>query len=442
MRGAVHGAAGCARSPRSIGCAREAGDYVRPEVIHESGRVPRHRRHPARRRAGAAASRSPRTPSCGSRPAPSAARTCTWCAARCPGMKPGTILGHEGVGVVEELGADVRNLSAGDRVVIPSTIACGSCVVLPRRLLRAVRRRQPQRPARGHRLLRRPGGRGPVPRPAGRVGARPVRPRRPGEAARRGHATSRRSCSRTSSRPATSAPSWPRSSPATRWRCSAAGRWGSSRSSEREAARARAACSRSTDRVAARDGAGPGRRDHRLRQEDPVEAIRELTGGIGVDRAIDAVGVDAERARIAGRRRSSSRGQREAVRAEVDADRARAEPGRATTGCPATRRRRRCTGRSRRSPRRARCDHRRLPADASSTFPIGKAMNKNLTLNMGNCNHRTYIPQLLELVRTGAVDPTQILTHAGRSRRHRRLPRLRRPPPSWIKVELSPARAA
>jgi threonine dehydrogenase-like Zn-dependent dehydrogenase len=43
------------------------------------------------------------------------------------GMKPDTILGHEGVGIVEELGADVRNLSVGDRVVIGSTIACGAC---------------------------------------------------------------------------------------------------------------------------------------------------------------------------------------------------------------------------------------------------------------------------------------------------------------------------
>src|SRR5215468_5182572 len=44
-----------------------------------------------------------------------------------PGMKPGTILGHEGVGIVEEVGRDVRNFSPGDRVVIPSTIACGNC---------------------------------------------------------------------------------------------------------------------------------------------------------------------------------------------------------------------------------------------------------------------------------------------------------------------------
>src|SRR5436305_7886535 len=44
-----------------------------------------------------------------------------------PGMKRGTILGHEGVGIVEEIGKDVRNLKIGDRVVIPSTIACGTC---------------------------------------------------------------------------------------------------------------------------------------------------------------------------------------------------------------------------------------------------------------------------------------------------------------------------
>ncbi len=30
-------------------------------------------------------------------------------------------------GIVEEVGADVRNFVPGDRVVIASTIACGSC---------------------------------------------------------------------------------------------------------------------------------------------------------------------------------------------------------------------------------------------------------------------------------------------------------------------------
>jgi threonine dehydrogenase-like Zn-dependent dehydrogenase len=42
-------------------------------------------------------------------------------------MQPGTILGHEGVGIVEAVGKDVRNLRPSDRVVIPSTISCGYC---------------------------------------------------------------------------------------------------------------------------------------------------------------------------------------------------------------------------------------------------------------------------------------------------------------------------
>jgi len=33
-----------------------------------------------------------------------------------PGMQPGTILGHEAVGIVEELGKEVRNFRQGDRV--------------------------------------------------------------------------------------------------------------------------------------------------------------------------------------------------------------------------------------------------------------------------------------------------------------------------------------
>jgi threonine dehydrogenase-like Zn-dependent dehydrogenase len=44
-----------------------------------------------------------------------------------PFMSPGDILGHEPMGIVEEVGSEVTNLKAGDRVVIPFTIACGHC---------------------------------------------------------------------------------------------------------------------------------------------------------------------------------------------------------------------------------------------------------------------------------------------------------------------------
>lgn len=42
-------------------------------------------------------------------------------------MKPGDILGHEFMGIVEEVGRAVTNLKRGDRVVVPFTISCGNC---------------------------------------------------------------------------------------------------------------------------------------------------------------------------------------------------------------------------------------------------------------------------------------------------------------------------
>jgi threonine dehydrogenase-like Zn-dependent dehydrogenase len=44
-----------------------------------------------------------------------------------PTMEEGDILGHEFMGIVEEVGKDVTNLQRGDRVVVPFTIACGRC---------------------------------------------------------------------------------------------------------------------------------------------------------------------------------------------------------------------------------------------------------------------------------------------------------------------------
>lgn len=44
-----------------------------------------------------------------------------------PMMQPGTILGHEGVGLIEKTGHDVKHFTVGDRVIVPSTIACGKC---------------------------------------------------------------------------------------------------------------------------------------------------------------------------------------------------------------------------------------------------------------------------------------------------------------------------
>ena len=159
-------------------------------------------------------------------------------------------------------------------------------------------------------------------------------------------------------------------------------------------------------------------------------------GGIGADRAIDCVGVGAQHAHHG----SGAKAAKEHAK-EFEQERA----GRAGAESQG---------------------HNRHPGDAPSqalrwgvealakagthaiigvypetvqAYPIGMAMNRNLTLRMGNCNHRKYIPMLVELVRSGGVDPTAILTQVEAmtdvigayvqfdARR-----------PGWIKVELRP----
>ncbi|WP_181708416.1 zinc-dependent alcohol dehydrogenase [Chthonobacter rhizosphaerae] len=44
-----------------------------------------------------------------------------------PGMKSGDIMGHEFMGEVMEVGRDNKKLKVGDRIVVPFTIICGEC---------------------------------------------------------------------------------------------------------------------------------------------------------------------------------------------------------------------------------------------------------------------------------------------------------------------------
>jgi threonine dehydrogenase-like Zn-dependent dehydrogenase len=51
-----------------------------------------------------------------------------------PFLTPGDVLGHEPMGIVEEVGPEVTHISPGDRVVVPFNISCGTCWMCSRQL--------------------------------------------------------------------------------------------------------------------------------------------------------------------------------------------------------------------------------------------------------------------------------------------------------------------
>jgi threonine dehydrogenase-like Zn-dependent dehydrogenase len=51
-----------------------------------------------------------------------------------PYLQPGDVLGHEPMGIVQEVGSEVSHIRPGDRVVVPFNISCGSCWMCSRKL--------------------------------------------------------------------------------------------------------------------------------------------------------------------------------------------------------------------------------------------------------------------------------------------------------------------
>ncbi|MBP1207851.1 threonine dehydrogenase-like Zn-dependent dehydrogenase [Duganella sp. 1411] len=74
-----------------------------------------------------------------------------------PGMRAGDILGHEFMGEVVEAGPAVATLAPGDRVVIPFVIACGDCFFCARQLYAACETTNPARGAILNKKQLRPG---------------------------------------------------------------------------------------------------------------------------------------------------------------------------------------------------------------------------------------------------------------------------------------------
>lgn len=322
-------------------------------------------------------------------------------------MEKGTILGHEAVGVVEAIGSEVRNLSVGDRVVIPSTIACGYCSYCRAGYYSQCDNANPNGPAAGTAFYGGPKATGPfdgLQAEKARVPFAAINLIKLPDTVTDDQAILLSDIFPTAYFGADLANIQPGHTVVV-FGCGPVGQFAIASAKLLGAGRV-LAVDNLPDRLdmARRQGAEVINFD----EEDPVQVIQQLTGGVGADCAIDAVGVDAEcphhgpAAKQAAENAEEFAKEVEAVAPVQHPDGENWRPGQAPS-------------QAQRWAVEALAKAGTLsiigvyPPDDTS-FPIGNAMNKNLTIRMGNCNHRKYIPHLIELVRTGAVDPTVIIT--------------------------------
>jgi threonine dehydrogenase-like Zn-dependent dehydrogenase len=352
-------------------------------------------------------------------------------------MKPGTILGHEGVGIVEKVGKGVRNLVTGDRVVVCSTIACGSCVYCRAGYYSQCNEANPNGPEAGTAFFGGPKSSGPF------QGLQAEKARVPfahvGCVKLPDDVTDAQAILLSDIFPtgyfgAKLAEIEPGDTVAV-FGCGPVGLFAIASAKLLGAGRI-IAVDTVESRLAMARAQGAEIVDYE--KEDPVLTIKELTGGIGVDRAIDAVGIDANRAHHGPAGRQSKKYAKELdEEVEEAAPKKNPDGDNWVPGDGPSQALRWAVDALAKAGTLAIIG---VYGDAANTFPIGKAVDKNLTIKMGNCNHRRYVPELIEMVRTGRVDPTAILTHQGPlTSAIDAYKAFDRREAGWTKVELTPS---
>jgi len=356
-----------------------------------------------------------------------------------PGMKSGTILGHEGVGVIEQLGPGVRNFRRGERVIIPSTIACGYCSYCRAGYFAQCDNANPNGKDAGTTFYGGPETTGPfdgLQAEYARVPFANVGLVRIPEDVTDDQAILLSDIFPTGYMAAELAEIRPGNTVAV-FGCGPVGQFTIASALMMGAGRVIAVDTiQSRLDMARRQGAEAV--DYN--REDPTQVIKEITGGIGADRVIDAVGVDANRpdsgpATKSLKEKSKELEQvRETVAPKTNPKHGNWEPGSAPSMV--------LNWMIESVAKAGTMSIIGVYPETLQNFPIGQAMEKNLTVKAGNCNHRKYLPFLLEKVRTGAIDPTEILTHRGPlvgaldAYEH-----FDKREPGWVKVMLDPAAA-
>ena len=350
------------------------------------------------------------------------------------GMVPGTILGHEGVGVVEEVGSQVRNLNVGDRVVIPSTIGCGYCMFCRRGFYAQCDNANPNGPQAGTAFFGGPQPTGPfegLQAEYARIPYANVGPVKLPEQVTDEQALLISDIFPTGYFGADLAEIEDGDTIAV-FGCGPVGQFSITSAWLMGVGRVLAVDKDESRLEMAR---AQGAEVINFDEEDPVETIFDLTGGIGVDRVIEAVGVDAMSSRTAP--------TGEVTEGDFQEELNRVAPEtnpQGDTWVPGDAPPQSMVWAAQAVMKAGVIGVIGVFPPQAMTAPMGTIQQRNLTVRGGNCNHRKYMPMLVGLVATGAVDPTEILTNTEPlTSAIEAYEAFDRREPGWIKVELEPA---
>jgi len=349
-------------------------------------------------------------------------------------MEPGTILGHEGVGVVESIGKNVRNIKIGDRVIVSSTIACGYCSYCRAGYYSQCDNSNPLGWKSGSAFFGGPKSAGSfngmqaeyVRVPFANIGLTKIP-----ESVTDDQAVLLSDVFPTGYFAADIAGIHPGDTVAV-FGAGPVGDFAIISSFLMGASRVM-----SIDHIDSRllKAQELGAEIINFEEEDPVHTVFRLTGGIGVDKVIDAVGIDAEMPER-GPARAAARKKQEKYEEEIS--QTNPKPQRNEGWLPGNAPSLALEWEVESLAKAGTLSIVGVYPENADFFPIGMAMNKNIRINMGNCPHRRYIPRLLNLIESKMVKPEQVLTQkepfdsiisAYRSFNARQ--------EGWIKVELN-----
>jgi threonine dehydrogenase-like Zn-dependent dehydrogenase len=313
-----------------------------------------------------------------------------------PTMESGDVLGHEFMGIVEEVGKEVTNLKRGDRVVVPFTIACGQCFFCKKQLWSACDNTNPNahlmEAAYGysgsalfgysHMMGGYAGGQAQYARvPFANVGPLKIESDLPDEKVLflsdifpTGYMAAENAQIQQGDTVAV-------------WGCGPVGQFAIASAFMLGAGRV-IAIDRFPERLAMARGIGAITVDYSEDDVKVLTALRDLTGGIGPDACIDAVGLEAHSADL--------QGLYDAVKVVLMLE----------TDRPAVLRQ------AIQAVRKA--GTLSIPGVYGGLLdkvPFGAAFGKGITMKMGQTHMHKYMKPLLERIEKGQIDPTYIISH-------------------------------